>query len=171
MTVDIAHLLRAAGGSLVGKVRLQKVVYLLDQIGMNSGFEFDYHYYGPYSAELTEAVDDAIVFSSVAEKIKSRVSDGVSYSVFEVEEDAAYPDDADELGDLDFSAARDAIRTMNNYSATVLELAATINWLVCVEEEEDWKTELQHRKGAKASGGRTEEALKLLGELQLPPVD
>jgi len=32
MTIDIPNLLNAAGGAIVGKVRLQKIVYLLDQM-------------------------------------------------------------------------------------------------------------------------------------------
>ena len=38
MTIDVPSLILAAGGEVVGKVRLQKIVYLLDQIGLNSGF-------------------------------------------------------------------------------------------------------------------------------------
>jgi uncharacterized protein YwgA len=165
MPVDIPNLLRAAGGSIIGKVRLQKVVYLLDQIGMNSGFEFNYHHYGPYSADLTSAVDDATIFDEVVESVRSRASDGVPYSVFEVGDNAQAPEDARSVGDIEFDRARHAIRVMSGYSATVLELAATIHWLVCVEEQEDWEEELHDRKGIKAAGGRTKEALKLLGEL------
>jgi uncharacterized protein YwgA len=169
MTVDIAHLIRAAGGSIVGKVRLQKVVYLLDQIGMNSDFEFRYHHFGPYSAALSDAVDDATIFDEVEETTRTRASDGVPYSVYEVGDSAVLPENAGALGDLKFDDARQAIRVMNKYSATVLELAATINWLVSVEDEEDWRTEVKNRKGAKTAGGRIDEALKLLRELDLPP--
>ena len=44
MTIDVPGLVLANGGELVGSVRLQKVVYLLDQIGLNSGFAFDYRH-------------------------------------------------------------------------------------------------------------------------------
>jgi len=47
MPIELQHLLKAADGELVGKVRLQKTVYLLDQIGMGSGFTYEYHHYGP----------------------------------------------------------------------------------------------------------------------------
>ena len=46
-------------GKLVGKTRLQKTFFLLDQLGMNSGAEFSYHYYGPYSADVASAAEMA----------------------------------------------------------------------------------------------------------------
>ena len=56
MTIDIPSLVVAAGGEIVGKIRLQKVVYLLDQMGLNSGFSYQYFHYGPYSEDLAERV-------------------------------------------------------------------------------------------------------------------
>ena len=37
----VAAVVAAAGGQLIGRVRLQKAVYLLERLGLNSGFEFD----------------------------------------------------------------------------------------------------------------------------------
>jgi len=44
---------------------LQKTIYLLDQLGLNSGFEYQYYHYGPYSRELDNAVLDAMAFRLV----------------------------------------------------------------------------------------------------------
>jgi len=165
MSFDVPHLLSAAGGQIVGKVRLQKLVYLLDQLGMRSGFAFEYHHYGPYSEELADAVDDCIAFGRISEKIERRASDGVPYSIFHAPAQASVK----RLGDIRLDVAQTALAKMNEHSATVLELAATIHWLACVEEDHDWQTELRRRKGVKAAGGRTEEALKLLHDLGLPP--
>src|SRR5437870_113537 len=122
MPLDIPHLLRAAGGQVVGKVRLQKLVYLLDQLGLNSGFTFEYHHYGPYSEELADAVDDCIAFRRVSEETGRRASDGVPYSIF-----SALPTGSDgrsrRLGALRLSDAESALAKMNARSATVLELA------------------------------------------------
>ena len=65
MTVDIASLVRAAGGEIVGKIRLQKMVYLLDQMGLNSGYPFEYHHYGPYSESLAQQVEDDVFFDHI----------------------------------------------------------------------------------------------------------
>src|SRR5207253_11450822 len=128
---------------IFGKVRLQKIVYLLDSLGMRSNYEFEYHHYGPYSAELASDVEDSTAFGDVVEETGRRASDGVPYTVFRLPAERL----ARELGHLPFEDAAAAIRKMNAHSATVLELAATIHWLVNAEEEEDWRYELRRRKG------------------------
>jgi hypothetical protein len=75
-------LIQAAGGEVVGKIRLQKEVYLLDQIGLQSGFPFEYHHYGPYSEMLAEQVEDDIVFRRLDAIPNRRMSDGVPYVIY-----------------------------------------------------------------------------------------
>jgi hypothetical protein len=81
MTLDIPTFIDAAGGQVVGKVRLQKLVYLLDRLGVPTGFSFSYHHYGPFSEELAEAVEDDVVFSRV-EAEQRRRADGVPFVVY-----------------------------------------------------------------------------------------
>ncbi|HEX4532736.1 MAG TPA: hypothetical protein VH000_00780 [Rhizomicrobium sp.] len=167
MSFDISLLLRAAGGKIVGKVRLQKYVYLLNQLGLDGDLSFEYHHYGPYSEELADELEDSIAFNRIRSSNERRVSDGVRYSVFYAPEQS---DDASEsLGHIPLRRAEDYLSKMNAHSSTVLELAATIHWLACVEIIQDWYPELLRRKGVKAASGRTEEAVGLLRELQLPP--
>jgi uncharacterized protein len=129
MSIDIPNLLNAAGGAIVGKVRLQKIVYLLDQMGMNSGYSYEYHHYGPYSAELADSVDEDVVFGRIEEVSQRRASDGVPYSVFRVSHAQSTARDDGKLGSMPLTEVRDALGVMDRYSATVLELAATIHWL------------------------------------------
>jgi HD superfamily phosphohydrolase len=62
-----------------------------------------------------------------------------------------------------------ALAEMQQRSATVLELAATIHWLAVMEGIPDWKTELFRRKGAKTNNDRDQRAVELLRTLGLPP--
>jgi uncharacterized protein len=164
----LPDLVRAAGGQIVGRVRLQKLVYLLDQLGLKSGFRFTYHHYGPYSEELSEAIANATVLhKSIREDQKTRASDGASYSVFLIGERA--PDPTVRVGGLAFEEAKHALDKMQSRPATVLELAATIHWLQIVESVADWRTELKVRKGLKAMGGRAKQAEDLLREVDLLP--
>src|SRR5690242_9308040 len=112
MPFDIPHLLYASGGQVVGKIRLQKTVYLLDQLGLNSGFAFEYHHYGPYSAELADATDDCIAFDRISETIERRVSDGVRYSIFRAEPQKG-AEHFRRLGNLPIKQAESALRVMN----------------------------------------------------------
>lgn len=80
----VAGVVAAAGGQVVGRVRLQKMFYLLDRIGLGSGFDYEYHYYGPYSSEVAEAVEDAAAFGRLEERVGRRSYDGVSYSILRI---------------------------------------------------------------------------------------
>jgi uncharacterized protein YwgA len=161
----IASVVASAGGEIVGRVRLQKVIYLLDQLGLNSGFSYSYHHYGPYSADLVDAVDGAKAFRFIDEQTRHRRSDGVPFSVFLRGPNAGQlKADRSDLAKPDFARA---LGKMEAQSATVLELAATIHWLRTKESVPDWTSELVRRKGVKTEGGRMEEAVELLRQLGL----
>lgn len=162
----IADVITAAGGTVVGRVRLQKMFYLLDQLGLGSEFSYEYHHYGPYSSQLTEAVADATAFQMVSELVERRANDGVSYSIYSSDETDA-SEHVKLLGEMDRVQAVTALEAMNHQSSTVLELAATIHWLKHEEKIPDWKDELKRRKGAKVDGGRMERAQGLLVSLGL----
>ena len=166
MTIDVPRLIEAAGGEIVGKVRLQKIVYLLDQMGLNSGFSYEYHHYGPYSEELAEQVDDDVVFGYIEARQHRRQSDGVPYISYH----AAAPGLGEPLETrLAPERTREALTRLQSHSATVLELAATIHWLAVAERCSDWTSELARRKGAKVQNGRDQKAMELLRALGLPP--
>lgn len=164
MTIDVPCLVVAAGGEIVGKIRLQKIVYLLDQIGLNSGFSYEYHHYGPYSEELAEQVEDDVIFGHLYASERRRLSDGVPYTIYSASADNSR---------MDVSVAhvriKRALAEMQRRSATILELAATIHWLAVIEELPDWQDELIRRKGAKTNNGRDKQALELLDILGLAP--
>jgi len=159
----IAEVIATAGGRIVGRVRLQKIFYLLDRLGLGSGFDYEYHHYGPYSGELAEAVEDATAFGLIDERIERRAYDGVPYSIFERPRETPRA----RLGQMDQGKAARALELMQAEPATVLELAATIDWLKHQEQIGDWRPELIRRKGAKTEGGRVERAERLLRALNL----
>jgi uncharacterized protein YwgA len=155
----------AAGGSVTGRTRLQKLVFLLDQLGLESGFDFVYHHYGPYSSSLTDAVDFSKAFGMVEERFEHRKSDGARYSIFLASSTIKNNPRADFL---ERKEVKSAIDLMNTANATVLELAATVYWLKNNEHCSDWCNEIVKRKGQKTENGRLEKALNLLAELNLP---
>jgi uncharacterized protein len=164
----VAEVLAAGDGEIVGRIRLQKMVYLLDQAGARSGLTFHYHYYGPYSRDLDDAIDRAQAIRGVEEKISYRQVDGMPYSIFSLRSEGEVAA-SHTVGHLPMDRARPLVRAMKIRSSTVLELAATIHWLVNRENSSDWRRELVRRKGVKTERGRADEALSLLKELGLAP--
>jgi uncharacterized protein YwgA len=162
----VAAVLAAAGGQLTGRVRLQKTVYLLDQLGMSSGFSFEYHHYGPYSRELDDATSDAKAFDLIEEKKAYRQSDGASYSIFTLKNSVSKHES---FGRLSIEKTGALVHLFAGTNVTVLELAATVDWLWRSERYSDWKGEIIRRKGVKVQHGRLEKAVALLRQLDLDP--
>jgi uncharacterized protein YwgA len=160
----VAAVIAAAGGELIGRVRLQKAVYLMDRLGLDSGFSYDYHHYGPFSRDLDNATVDATAFDLVEEKIERRQSDGAAYSVFKLKGHSK-PEAYRKLGK---EKAEELARLFAATNVTVLELAATIDWLWRSEKFKDWRSEITKRKGIKVQSGRLEQAIALLAKMGLP---
>ena len=151
-----------SGGELVGRIRMQKVVYLLEQLGMGGGVPFEYHHYGPYSEAVSDAVTDAKFWGNIEEIVNFRVSDGAPYSTFKTA--TAAPAN---LGALGAEDARGVLNKLSGCTSTVLELAATAHWLSHVERVADWRSEIASRKAGKTGNGNLEKAETLLREIGL----
>ena len=165
----VAAVVAAGGGELIGRVRLQKTFYLLDQLGLQSGFNFYYHHFGPYSAELESALLDAQAFDLLEEETCFRQRDGARYSVFRLKQGAEQPDIEEDFGQLSREEVERMVRKFAQTNITILELAATIDWLWRFEHLTDWREEISRRKNMKVQGGRLQRAIQLLEELGLAP--
>ena len=119
----------------------------------------------PFSEELVEVVEEDVVFGRLSAEQRRR-ADGVPFVIYK-----PLHHDHDEKSRLLVGSLRikAALAAMQNHSATVLELAATIHWLAFVEQVESWRIELVRRKGVKTEQGRMDEALNLLQEIGLAP--
>ncbi len=144
----VADIIRAAGGKIVGRTRLQKVAYLLELAGLGYGFRFEYRHYGPYSEELSLASRNAALLELLTEE-EHPTSWGGSYSIFTVTDQSA--------GQVFAMAAARA-------DSIVLELAATAAFLTQEGVANPWE-ETARRKPAKADAGRLELAKSLYREL------
>ena len=150
---------------LASRVRLQKTVYLLKELGFDSDLKFQYYHFGPYSRELDDALAEAHSENLVQETKAKRQSDGATYSLFEAKQSNKHVS----FGRLTQQQAKDFIAKFTQTNVTVLELAATAHWLCNAEKIDDWEAEIVRRKGVKTENGRLERAVNLLAELKLMP--
>ncbi len=159
----VKKVLQAADGKIFGRIRLQKIFYLLEQFGLDSGFRFSYHHYGPYSEELSGAVMRAEYLDKFIDEKEARTSYGSPYSVYSLLASEPPPEN---VGSLSFGKAQKLVAAMKSETSVVLELAATIHWLIEKERVADWKTELKTRKPTKSTPERTDRAEQLLVRLR-----
>jgi hypothetical protein len=142
----------AAGGELVGKTRLQKIAYILTAAGLSDSLHFRYHYYGPYSDDLTFETEEAIFEGMISTEDKP-TSWGGHFTVFKTEA----PCDVDVL-------TRKIVHTACAYDPITLELAATAAFLRKDFSDSYWD-ETAKRKPQKATPDRLEKARKLWSQL------
>lgn len=156
-------------GRLVSKIRLQKTVYLLEECGLGSSLDFDYRYYGPFSAEVAQAADAAADAGRLC-ALERPGFHAVPYTVFETKEEPPK-----QLGELSAVRAQKLLKLMDGCSAVILELAATIAFLRRYDLADDPVEKVKLLKPLKATRERLEKALQLhralgLKEVQLSPI-
>lgn len=120
----VVALIAANGGEIVGKTRLQKTVYLLDACGLNSEFEFEYHNFGPFSSDLALETDAAISLGLIKSEKRPGFHE-VPYTVFTSVPGVTVKDiDAFKISD-----PQEKLELLEQYSAIVLELASSLQYL------------------------------------------
>lgn len=160
----VTAIVQAGDGEIIGRIRLQKIAYLLEQLGMGGEFSFSYHHYGPYSEDVATAIDFARFLDKSIEE-KTQPGQIGTYSVFRLSKPA--DKEPEKLGNLPWAEAKKAISAMKAETSVVIELAATIHWLKHEENLADWRPELLMRKATKASSERIKKAVALLERLNL----
>lgn len=155
----LAEIVRDAGGELVGRTRLQKIVYLLTAAGLEDDFRFSYKRYGPYSEELADVAERAVLFGKVSEK-EGRADWGSVYSIYSVEASSMAPRDGKEPDNRQRIVSEAA-----EVNAIVLELAATAVFLSKEGFDDPW-AEVAHRKAVKHTHARRRSAKTLLKKLR-----
>lgn len=157
--IDVATIVRDAGGKVVGKTRLQKLAFLLEIAGYGHGFPFDYRRFGPFSQELATAARDAKLLGFIAEDEKQTARGG-TVSIFSTRGPIGEAVSAPSRNELAEAAA--------NADSIELELAATSLFLHLQGEKNSW-VETARRKPDKARDGRLENAKQLYERLRSIP--
>lgn len=152
----IIEILIENNGELVGKTRLQKTVYFLQELQLVDDFEFSYHHYGPFSDIVASSMNRALYYDEVCEvpKVSSFGNNIISYQV-------------NSNSNSNNPARVDVLNTLKSYSSVVLELAATALFL----DKNGFKggswDETAIRKAGKVTPQRITDATNLLQELKL----
>lgn len=162
----LAELFSAADGDIVGRIRLQKIAYLLQQKAGRRDLSFVYHHYGPFCRELADALDFAVVFTETVDEDIRDTAWGTTYSAFHWK-GAEQPAGLEGLLGLPAAEARQEVARMKQEPSVILELAATIHWLRHAEKAPDWKATLKARKTIKATDQNIARAERVLAELGL----
>jgi len=166
---QVRRIISDAGGELIGRIRLQKIAFLMTEAGFLSDFSFEYYHYGPYSEALDAAVKQACADKVVSEEEKA-TEWGTPYYIYR-------PGDDNAVANTENAAAeqeKNFVTAAKAFPSVVLELAATTLYLYRREgfdrgdKGNPW-LETERRKKFKAREGRLRKAYEAYEALRLLP--
>ena len=145
---------------IIGRIRLQKTIKLLQRIGLPTDYDYMLHFYGPYSEGL-QAEIGLLEHLGLVEEEPHRSAEDRPYYVIKSKPEAALKGVEEEFGD--------AIKLMALSDPVVLELAATYDAFREIGmTHEEALLAVRRKKGAKCGNKNDERALELLAKLDLP---
>ncbi|MGC4379346.1 YwgA family protein [Fictibacillus sp. Mic-4] len=108
-------------GEIVGRKKLQKMVYIAKKLDFPFQEKYQFHFYGPYSEELTLRIEELCNLGLI-EETKEKVS---GYSQYRYSLNAEGENFLEQYG-KDIPKLKECVRSMNEQSSRFLELVSTI---------------------------------------------
>jgi uncharacterized protein len=133
MLKDHARLMYAieATGEIVGRKKLQKIIYIAKKLSFPFQERFQFHFYGPYSEELTLRMEELSNLGFI-EEIHEKKGGYFQYRY-------ALTDTGKEflsLNEIEMPYLQDCLLDMNEQNARFLELVSTVLFFENLEIDE-----------------------------------
>ncbi|MFD6440069.1 YwgA family protein [Peribacillus sp. NPDC060186] len=133
MFKDHANIINAisTAGEISGRKKLQKIVYIAKKLSFPFHEKFQFHFYGPYSEELTlriEELCDMGYLNEVREKKAGYYQ--YCYSITEAGHDFL------SIQEVEMPALEACLLDMNEQNARFLELVSTVLYFDTLEKDE-----------------------------------
>ncbi|MDV5703294.1 hypothetical protein QM107_20930 [Acinetobacter baumannii] len=121
----------AAAGEIVGRKKLQKMIYIAKKVDFPFQERFQFHFYGPYSEELTLRVEELCNMGFLNE-IKEKKGGYMQYRYSLTDEGMEFLN----MNLVELPALEDCLTDMNSQNARFLELVSTVLFFDDLEVEE-----------------------------------
>lgn len=124
MLKDHAKIMHAieVSGEIVGRKKLQKMIYIAKKISFPFQERFQFHFYGPYSEELTLRVEELCNMGFLHE-VKEKKSGFYQYRYTLTENGKEFLNLNE---DIEMPSLEDCLMDMNRQNARFLELVSTV---------------------------------------------
>ncbi|MGG7619428.1 YwgA family protein [Bacillus coreaensis] len=133
MLKDHAKIMQAfaAAGEIVGRKKLQKMIYIAKKVDFPFQERFQFHFYGPYSEELTLRVEELCNMGFLNE-VKEKKGGYMQYRYSLTDEGMEFLN----MNLVELPALEDCLTDMNSQNARFLELVSTVLYFDELEVEE-----------------------------------
>ncbi len=126
----IIHAIETAG-EISGRKKLQKIVFIAKKLSFPFKEKYQFHFYGPYSEELTLRVEELCEMGYLKEVREKRAGYyQYCYSITETGRDFL------SMQEIDMPALKDCVLDMNGQNARFLELVSTVLFFDTLEKDE-----------------------------------
>ncbi|MGG3561019.1 YwgA family protein [Neobacillus rhizosphaerae] len=133
MLKDHAKLMQAilVSGEITGRKKLQKMIYIAKKVDFPFQERFQFHFYGPYSEELTTRVEELCNMGFLNE-VKEKKGGYFQYRYTLTDAGKEFLS----MNDVDMPCLQDCLVDMNEQNARFLELVSTVLYFDNLPKEE-----------------------------------
>lgn len=121
----------AASEEIIGRKKLQKMVFIAKKMAFPFQEKFQFHFYGPYSEELTLRVEELCNMGFLNE-IKEKKGGYYQYRYSLTENGKEFLS----LNEVEMPNLQDCLTDMNNQNARFLELVSTVLYFESLPKDE-----------------------------------
>ncbi len=149
-------------GEIIGRKKLQKMVYIGKKLQYPFYERYDFHFYGPYSEELTLRIEELCNLGFLAEK-KDKKGGYFQYRYALTEVGEHFLNQYE----TDLPPLRGCMKEMNTQNARFLELVSTILYFEGLGKEEVKEKIYTLKSKQRYSDGEVEEAYQYIEHLKV----
>lgn len=121
----------AASEEIIGRKKLQKMVYIAKKLAFPFQERFQFHFYGPYSEELTLRVEE-LCNMGFLDEVKEKKGGYYQYRYTLTENGKEFLS----LNEVSMPNLQECLTDMNNQNARFLELVSTVLYFDTLPKEE-----------------------------------
>ncbi|WP_259424704.1 YwgA family protein [Bacillus velezensis] len=148
-------------GEIIGRKKLQKIIYIAKKMQYPFYEKYDFHFYGPYSEELTLRIEELCNLGFLDE-VKEKKGGYFQYRYSLTETGAEFLHHAE----LTMPDMKKYIDSVNSRSSRFLELVSTILYFDGIEAEEKKEKVFTIKSKQKYTDEEYDEALHYIEELK-----
>ncbi|MFC4321851.1 YwgA family protein [Litchfieldia salsa] len=133
MLTEHAKIMKAfsSAGEIIGRKKLQKMIYIAKKVDFPFFEKYNFHFYGPYSEELTLRVEELCNLGFLHE-VKEKVGGYSQYKYSLTDKGEQFLSHYE----LDMPPLDETIQNLNNQNARFLELVSTVLYFDTLPKEE-----------------------------------
>ncbi|MBO8175924.1 YwgA family protein [Aeribacillus pallidus] len=151
----------AASGEIIGRKKFQKMIYILKKLSFPFQEKYQFHFFGPYSEELTLRIEELCNMGFIQE-VKEKKGGYFQYRYSLTEEGSDFLS----LYAVEMPQIKECMEDMNGQSARFLELVSTILYFEELPKEDVYEKVFTLKSKQKYTAEEIDQAYDYIDKLK-----